>query len=171
MVERNAIGDVSALYTTGGVLVGTYNYDPYGRLLEAKTAEGYNDEHDILIKNPFRYRGYYYDSETGWYYLNSRYYDPNTKRFINADNQSYLGAGDEINSYNLFAYCGGDPVYQRDESGHFDTGGVVVGTGIAAAGAGALAIAATVATATCVASCCRCCFTCYRWGYGSNCGC
>ena len=57
------------------------------------------------IVNPFRYRGYYYDTESGIYYLQSRYYDPTTGRFVNADSFEYLGASDNIKSYNLFAYC------------------------------------------------------------------
>lgn len=59
--------------------------------------------------NPFRYRGYYYDAETGLYYLNSRYYDPSIGRFINADDISYIQPTD-INGLNLFAYCGNIPV-------------------------------------------------------------
>jgi RHS repeat-associated protein len=55
--------------------------------------------------NPLRYRGYYYDSELGMYYLQSRYYDPNTGRFLNADDTAYLGADGTPESYNLFAYC------------------------------------------------------------------
>ena len=53
--------------------------------------------------NPFRYRGYYYDTESGWYYLNSRYYDPQAGRFINAD--GIVAANGGIMGYNMFAYC------------------------------------------------------------------
>ena len=63
--------------------------------------------------NPFRYRGYYYDAETGLYYLNSRYYDPSIGRFINADDISYIQPTD-INGLNLFAYCGNNPVMYVD---------------------------------------------------------
>ena len=75
-VIRNAMGDVTALYTAEGTLVGTYEYDPYGKLLAETPNTDFEDKDGILIKNPFRYRGYYYDRETGWYYLQSRYYDP-----------------------------------------------------------------------------------------------
>ncbi len=66
--------------------------------------------------NPFRYRGYYYDAETGFYYLNSRYYDPETGRFVNAD--GVLGANQDLLSYNLFAYCSNNPVNYSDPSGY-----------------------------------------------------
>ena len=68
----------------------------------------------IANVNPLRYRGYYYDSETGFYYLNSRYYDPETCRFINADG---LIDNREIGYQNMFAYCGNNPVANVDESG------------------------------------------------------
>ena len=63
------------------------------------------------------YRGYYYDTETGLYYLNSRYYDPQTGRFLNADFQ--IGANQDLTSYNLFAYCGNSPVNRADLTGTF----------------------------------------------------
>ncbi len=65
--------------------------------------------------NPIRYRGYYYDTETGWYYLNSRYYDPGVKRFLNAD--SIVGANGNFTGMNLFAYCNNNPVMGYDPSG------------------------------------------------------
>ena len=69
--------------------------------------------------NPFRYRGYYQDEETGFYYLNSRYYDPHVKRFINADDPSYLGANGDLQSYNLYAYCSNNPIMLVDPNGCF----------------------------------------------------
>ena len=66
--------------------------------------------------NPLRYRGYYYDVETGFYYLQSRYYDPVVSRFINAD--SYASTGTGLLSYNMFAYCGNNPVNNSDPSGN-----------------------------------------------------
>ena len=65
--------------------------------------------------NPIRYRSYYYDNETGFYYLNSRYYDPDVKRFINSD--SYISTGDGIFGTNMFAYCMNNPVKYIDPSG------------------------------------------------------
>ncbi|MEI3071176.1 MAG: RHS repeat-associated core domain-containing protein [Oscillospiraceae bacterium] len=67
--------------------------------------------------NPLQYRGYYHDSETGFYYLQSRYYDPEICRFINAD--SYASTGQSYLGYNTFAYCGNDPVNRTDADGEF----------------------------------------------------
>lgn len=67
--------------------------------------------------NPFRYRGYIFDEETGLYYLRSRYYNPNLCRFINADDVEALGADGDINGYQFFIYCMNDPVNNRDEAG------------------------------------------------------
>lgn len=67
--------------------------------------------------NPLRYRGYYYDTETGFYYVQSRYYDPIVKRFINADEVSNFAANGEFLSYNLFAYCGNNPISREDSEG------------------------------------------------------
>ena len=69
-----------------------------------------------LHNNPIRYRGYYYDLETGLYYLNSRYYDPETGRFLNQDLISYLDP-ETVNGLNLYAYCGNDPVNYVDPDG------------------------------------------------------
>ena len=118
-ILRNAMGDVAGLLTPDGTLIGTYEYDPYGKLISLTHNSAYADTDGILERNPFRYRGYYYDAETGWYYLQSRYYDPEVKRFINADTPDLL-TNECINlmQYNLFMYCNGDPVNEEDMSGH-----------------------------------------------------
>ena len=67
--------------------------------------------------NPFTYRGYYHDQDLGLYYLQTRYYDSNTGRFINADSVDYLGENGDINIYNLFAYCSNNPIMFSDPSG------------------------------------------------------
>jgi len=72
---------------------------------------------DIANANPFRYRGYYYDNESGLYYLQSRYYDSCTGRFLNAD--SLIGANGDIISNNLFTYCSNNPVMNTDPTGYF----------------------------------------------------
>lgn len=77
---------------------------------------------ELAVNNPFRYRGYYYDVKSGLYYLNSRYYDPQTGRFINAEPNVDYGKFDDgagLNGYNLFAYCANNPVMFKDDSGEF----------------------------------------------------
>ena len=104
----NLQGDVMGLVDTSGNSVASYTYDPYGKVL---TATG-----TLAEKNPLRYRGYYYDSESALYYLQSRYYDPATRRFINAD--SYASTGQGLIGHNMFAYCRNNPIIHLDPSGH-----------------------------------------------------
>ena len=75
-----------------------------------------------------RYRGYYYDAETGFYYVSSRYYDPEVGRWINAD--SFASTGQGFVGYNMFSYCGNDPVNRKDENGDFWH--IIVGAAIGA---------------------------------------
>ena len=100
-----------------GNLVGTYLYDSWGKLLGIYDANGNKTDNPILVENPFRYRCYYYDNETGLYYLQSRYYDPVVCRFINED--SLLGANQDMLSYNIFAYCSNNPITFHDPTGHY----------------------------------------------------
>ena len=85
------------------MLLVTYTYDAWGNFTVSPEGS------DIAAKNPFTYRGYYYDYDLGHYDLNSRYYDSNTGRFISPDDIGYLGANGDLNSYNLYAYCSNDP--------------------------------------------------------------
>ena len=96
-----------------------YKYDAWGNHA-VLNPDGSENENSTFIGNvnPFRYRGYYYDTETGLYYLKSRYYDPETGRFITIDDVSYL-APDTINGLNLYAYCGNNPVMNVDPNGTF----------------------------------------------------
>ena len=89
----------------------SYTYDPYGKVLSATGS--------LAEINPLRYRGYVYDSETGFYYLQSRYYDPAIGRFINADSSNLLGANNDLASLNLFTYCGNNPISREDIGGEF----------------------------------------------------
>ena len=106
----NLQGDVTEIRSESNALVAQYNYDAFGNILSIKDANGNNitSSTHIANVNPLRYRGYFYDLETGFYYLNSRYYDPATRRFINAD--SILNNGSFI-GLNLYAYCNNNPVY------------------------------------------------------------
>ena len=104
----NLQGDVMGLVDTSGNAVATYTYDPYGKVL---TATG-----TLAEKNPLRYRGYYYDSESSLYYLQSRYYDPATRRFVNAD--AFASTGQGLLGCNMFAYCNNDPENSCDSYGY-----------------------------------------------------
>ncbi|WP_242844296.1 RHS repeat-associated core domain-containing protein [Candidatus Soleaferrea massiliensis] len=79
------------------------------------TAIGFTGQNHIAHVNPLRYRGYCYDSDTGYYYLQSRYYDPEIGRFISAD--AIVGANENMLAYNLFAYCSNDSVNLYDPTG------------------------------------------------------
>lgn len=106
----NLQGDVVKLVTESGAVAASYEYDAWGNILSSSGSKA-----EI---NPLRYRGYYYDTETGFYYLQSRYYDPVTHRFINADAPEYSEiAADSLDDTNLFAYCSNNPVMRVDETG------------------------------------------------------
>ena len=135
----NQQGDVIRIIDQSGTAVAEYSYDAWDNLLIDE-----EDLSDIGHVNPIRYRGYYYDTETGFYYLQSRYYDPSIGRFINADAASYIGASTTFSSYNLFTYCLNDPVNNTDDGGTFTLSNwAKVGIGVAIIAAAA---AITVAT-------------------------
>ena len=106
---KNLQGDILKVITATGTEVATYSYDAWGRVL---TSTG-----DMAGVNPLRYRGYYYDAETSLYYLQSRYYDPEVGRFINAD--AYASTGQGILGTNMFAYCRNNPVGYCDGTGNY----------------------------------------------------
>ena len=97
--------------------VATYEYDAWGNVSSSGR---------LAEINPLRYRGYYYDNETGFYYLQSRYYDPANRRFINAD--VYASTGQGFVGTNMFAYCVNNPVFLTDEDGNF---AIAIGIGAA----------------------------------------
>ena len=126
----NLQGDVVGLLNSSGTLVANYSYNAWGEILSVTNANGVaiTSNTHIANLNPLRYRGYYYDTETGFYYLQSRYYDPVTHRFINAD--SYASTGQGFIGTNMFAYCLNNPVNFIDFSG-FAVGEIVAAiTGI-----------------------------------------
>ncbi|MFT9078180.1 RHS repeat-associated core domain-containing protein [Ethanoligenens sp.] len=94
----------------------TYAYDSWRKLLNV----GGSLSSTVGQKNPYRYREYRYDNETGLYLLQSRYYDPNVGRFINADDTDQLDANkDHVLQQNLFAYCLNNPINHADPSGNW----------------------------------------------------
>ena len=134
-------GNVNYVYNEAGTRVMRCTYtDPWNldmRIQATGTGSAFN------AVNPFLYKGYYYDADLDMYYCGSRYYDWETCRWINADDIAYLGAGG-LTSYNLFAYCGNNPVMGYDPYGTFDFWGFAKGvgrivTGIAAVAAGVAA--------------------------------
>ncbi len=124
--KKNIFGDIIGIIDNNGQEIAKYVYDAWGNhktyvlndgifvdiLVETSyTQSGLNNKLIAQI-SPFRYRSYYYDTETGLYYLNSRYYDPETGRFINADDISILVEGKEFhNVLKLYAYCNNNPIY------------------------------------------------------------
>ena len=114
-------GNVKGITDANGELVASYEYDEWGKLLALTPAEDGNEEQiAVATKNPLRYRGYYYDNETGLYYLQSRYYDSDICRFINADIHEIVNVTKDVNvGINLFAYCNNNPINSRDINGHF----------------------------------------------------
>ncbi|MBQ4072058.1 MAG: RHS repeat-associated core domain-containing protein, partial [Clostridia bacterium] len=87
---------------------------------------------DAVVNNSILYRGYYFDRDLGLYYLISRYYDPNTGRFISPDDLSYLGANGDLSSYNLYAYCSNNPIMYVDPTGHSIISTLIIGAIIGA---------------------------------------
>lgn len=136
---RNILGEIIGITNEAGELVVEYIYDAWGNIegITGSQAGGIGQE------NPFRYKGYYYDAETGLYYCNSRYYNPEWGRWLSADDVSYLDAED-INGLNLYAYCGNNPVMGYDPNGTIDWKKVFGYT--AAFGLAALTVTAVIAS-------------------------
>ena len=119
---KNAQNDVTAIASADGTIIANYYYDSWGKLAEI------TGDTEIAELNPIRYRSYYYDSETEWYYLNTRYYSPELCRFINGD--SMIDNRGAI-TQNLFHYCSNNPVINFDPSGNLFGAIVVAGLVIA----------------------------------------
>ena len=126
--RKNLQGDIINITDSTGAKVVTYTYNAWGKIMSM------TGNMELAVNNPFRYRGYYYDVESGLYYLNSRYYDPQTGRFINADDtDTLLYSLSELTDKNLFAYCDNNPIMHDDKNGDFlnfvvgAVGGLIVG--------------------------------------------
>ena len=108
---RNGQRDIVGIINNAGTVVVSYTYDAWGNPIATTGTLAAT----VGAANPFRYRGYYYDSETGFYYLNSRYYDPVIGRFISSD--SIVDTGQGVLGTNMFAYCLNNPVNRADPNG------------------------------------------------------
>ncbi|MBQ8872423.1 MAG: RHS repeat-associated core domain-containing protein [Clostridia bacterium] len=146
--RKNLFGDIIAIYQ-GATKKAAYLYDAWGNCTITQDTDG------IGTANPFRYRGYYWDNDLQLYYLMSRYYDPATGRFINADSLEYLDP-ETIGGLNLYAYCGNNPVMHNDAFGNDWNntwwGKMLIGLGIVVtAVAFAAAVVASAGTVAAVA--------------------
>ena len=130
--RKDAQANIVALLDNSGTVVVKYTYDAWGNCV----IEDSTTNNDLANLNPFRYRSYYFDTETGFYFLKTRYYDPEIGRFITIDDISYLDP-ESINGLNLYAFCLNNPVMMVDNSGcapalwQWVVSGVIIGLGIA----------------------------------------
>ena len=131
LYQKNIFGDIIKIINSAGVVVGEYSYTAFG---ECTIVTNVNN---IASTNPFRYRGYFLESNSGLYYLKSRFYNPITGRFISPDDTKYLQP-DTINGLNLYAYCLNNPIMCVDDNGNaFITLGALFIGGLVAAIVGA----------------------------------
>ena len=147
---RNAQGDIVKLIDNGGDTKVEYTYDSWGKLISTAGSLATS----LGANQPFRYRGYVYDTETSWYYLQSRYYDPNTCRFISSD--VYLSTGQGVIGHNSYAYCGNNPIANSDPLGmawwHWAIAGVLVAGAAVACVVTCGGAAPAIAAVACVAN-------------------
>jgi RHS repeat-associated protein len=125
--DRNIKGDVIGIYNASGTQIAKYSYDSWGNSKLATLSSN-----NFSAYNPIRYRGYYFDAESGLYFLNARYYNPACRRFISPDDTAYLDP-DTPNGLNLYAYCNNDPVNYADPSGNSVIAALLIGAAIGGA--------------------------------------
>lgn len=136
---RDITGNITKIIDEDGRCVVQYNYDAWGNFKKTIHIDCYASH-----SNPFVYKGYFFDEETNWYYLKSRYYDPSIRRFISADNFSYLD-NNSLTGLNLYSYCGNSPILGYDPEGTWNWKKFLKGTAIVITTA--LFVAAIVASA------------------------
>lgn len=116
--EKNLQGDIMAVYNSTGAKLVSYNYDAWGDISYVSYSNG--GANTSARYNPLLYRGYYYDDDLDFYYLATRYYDPEVCRFITVDDFAVLAATPMgLTDKNLYAYCDNNPVVRRDNGGTF----------------------------------------------------
>ena len=147
LYRKDVQGNIIAILNSNGEILARYFYDAWGNhTVEDNSGVEITDTESIAHLNPFRYRGYYYDTETNLYYLKARYYDPDVGRFISMDDIAYLNP-EAINGLNLYAYCGNNPVMHVDENGNawwefwnWDWQTILVGVGLVVTAVAAVAL-------------------------------
>ncbi|MDD3397507.1 MAG: RHS repeat-associated core domain-containing protein [Clostridia bacterium] len=157
---KNLQGDILNILNSSGDVISEYVYDAWGnhkvyaiendQMIDITDDYSYNN---IAHINPFRYRSYYFDVETGLYYLKSKYYDPKTGRFINADDIKNLELGqDSLNGLNLYMYCNNNPIMYTDHNGSNWLEDILIGLGaITIIGLSILTAGAIIAAAPAIA--------------------
>lgn len=119
--HKNIFGDIIGILDAKYNEIVTYEYDSWGFLLNIND----NSNINLGVINPFRYRSYYYDEETKLYYLNTRYYNPEIGRFINAD--IYISTGQGFAGNNMYQYCANNPITNYDKYGTFILAAIAIG--------------------------------------------
>lgn len=137
--ERNLMGDIASVIDAKGHSYVSYDYDDWG-VPEVRADDSATGE-EIAKLNHFMFRGYFHDDETGFYYLKTRYYDPDLGRFVSMDSQ--IGKIGETMGMNLFAYCSCNPVGMTDENGQWGNWFTKLLIGVAVIAVCAIAVVAT----------------------------
>ena len=132
--ERDLIGRIMAVVDAQGNARAWYSYDAWG--VPAFFDDGTDLGARIRAKNPLIYKGYVYDPETRFYYLNSRYYCPELRRFLTSDD--VFPEEGELPEFNIYAYCFNDPITYADPTGHMPDWAKWLTGGVAFVGALAL---------------------------------
>lgn len=137
--DRDILGNINAVIDSAGTKLVSYSYGDFGEVTEAVAD---SDEARLVAKvNPFKFKGYFFDNETGFYYLKSRYYSPELGRFISADGE--IGQVGDTMVMNLFAYCRNNPINLSDEGGNWPSWATKLCIGLAVIAICAIAVVAT----------------------------
>ena len=113
----NQLGDVIGITDSTGKAIVEYTYDEWGSPVQTRSRDNTAEQNKIAEINPLRYRGYYYDTETGYYYLQSRYYNPEWRRFISPDAFGYIDNSTRL-GFNAYIYCANNPIMFVDPTGY-----------------------------------------------------